>query len=374
MRILLVTHYFASHRGGVEIVAQELARRLAARDADVRVTWVASDSGVAEPDDALHRLPARAWNVTERRLGFPYPLWSPAAFTRLARLVQDADIVHLHDSLYLGNVAAFLAARRYGKPIVVTQHIGPVPYSSVVLRGLLGLANRTVARVVLGGCDQAVFVSPRVRAFFERLFRFRQPPLHVPNGVDTAVFSPVTEPERETFRARLGFPTTHRVRLFVGRFVQKKGLPLLRELARLAPQDLFVFIGWGPEDPSGWGLSNVRVVGSLSQADIADYYRAADLLVLPSVGEGFPLVVQEAMACGLPALISPETIGGAPEAADVIATAPLDGPSWVAEIRRLDAVAREEQRRRVAAFARGWNWDAIADRYAALLRRACAGR
>ena len=56
---------------------------------------------------------------------------------------------------------------------------------------------------------------------------------------------------------------------------------------------------------------------NLSQAELPPLYQAADLLVLPSVGEGFPLVVQEAMACGTPALVGDETAAGCPEAGAV---------------------------------------------------------
>jgi phosphatidylinositol alpha-1,6-mannosyltransferase len=365
MRLLLVTHYYSEHRGGVEIVAGELAQRLAQRG--VEVIWMASAGGEAVENEGVRRLPVAAWNVTERRLGFPYPIWGPLALLGLGRQVRSCDVVHLHDSLYLGNVTAWLWARWYRKPVVVTQHVGPIPYSSRLLRGLLGLANRTLARLVLGGSDQVVFISPRVQSYFARLLRFRREPLYLANGVDTDCFHPISEAERLELRRRLKWAPERKVRLFVGRFVEKKGLPFLRELAGRRPQDLWVFIGWGNDDPARWGLPNVQAVGALPRQAIADYYRAADLLVLPSVGEGFPLVVQEAMACGLPALISPETIEGAPDAAEVIAAAPLHVESWNEALEKLDAVADASNRRRqVADFAHRWSWESAADRYVAL--------
>jgi len=370
MRVLLVTHYYAEHRGGVEIVAAELARRLAARG--VEIIWVASD-GPAASSTGVTRLPVSAWNLTEQRLGFPYPLWSPLALLRLSQQVRAADVVHLHDCLYLGNVVAYLWARWYHRPVVVTQHVGPVPYSSPLLRGLLGLANRTLAKSVLVGCDQAVFISPRVQAYFARLARFRRPPIYLANGVDTERFCPVSDAERQAIRIRLGWPTDRKVRLFVGRFVEKKGLPLLRKLASERPQDVWVFIGWGGDDPARWGLANVQSAGALPQQTIVDYYRAADLLVLPSVGEGFPLVVQEAMACGLPTLISPETLEGAPDAAEVVASADLDVASWQRAIALLDGADVIRQREKVADFARRWSWDAVADRFVELFEAMVVG-
>lgn len=369
IRLLLVTHYYPEHRGGVEIVAGALARRLARRG-DIGITWLASGGTDGEDIEGVRRIPAAAWNITERRLGFPYPLWSPGALAGLSRHVRETDVIHLHDCLYAGNVAAYLWARHHRKPVVVTQHIGSVPYSNPALRGALGAANRALGRLVLGGCDQAVFISPRVQRYFERFVRFRRPPVYLANGVDRSVFSPADQPTRQALRERLGFRPEEVVRLFVGRFVEKKGLGLLHQLAAARAADRWVFIGWGPEDPGAWLLPNVQVVGALPQSAIADYYRAADLLVLPSRGEGFPLVVQEAMACGLPAMISTDTMEGAPDAAEVIAGVPVAMPAWNEALDRFDADPGPGSRRqRVAAFAARWDWDAVADAYRALFEK-----
>jgi glycosyltransferase involved in cell wall biosynthesis len=367
MRVLTVTHYFPEHRSGICVVAEQLARRLAARGAEVE--WMASVVGPGDGPEGVTRLPVRAWNVTERRLGFPYPVWGPRDLFRLRQAVRRCDVVHLHDCLYMSNVAARLLAPGLGKPVVVTQHIGAIPYSSRIVRGMLTAANRTLGPLVLGGADQCVFISPQVRDYFGRFVRFRRPPLYLPNGVDTGHFRPASAEERLALRARLGFPPDSPVMLFVGRFVEKKGLRLLRELASALPQLHWVFVGWGPEDPANWGLPHVRSAGTLPQAAIADYYRAADLLVLPSVGEGFPLVVQEAMACGLPAAISTETARGAPDAAGLLWCLDLQPKLWQRTLAGLadhpDALL--SRREEVAGHARRhWDWDACADRYLAL--------
>lgn len=370
MRILLVTHYYASHRGGVEIVAGELALRLAARGC--QVTWAATGPAPGDLCDGIAALPMRGWNGTEERLGVPYPLWSPGSLKRLWRTVRRCDVVHLHDCLYLGNFVAYLAARLVGKPVVVTQHIGMVPYSRRVLRLMLEFGNRTLSRLVLGGSAQTIFISEKVRDYFTVRVRFRRAPRYVPNGVDTRAFSSVDEPQRQFIRNRLGWRAGQIVMLFVGRFVEKKGLPLLRRLAASLPACRFAFAGWGPDDPARWGLSNVELLGAVPHDRTPDYYRAADLLILPSVGEGFPLVVQEAMACGTPVLISSDTASGASDLAGVAYVSDIEFSALEALVKSLVANPDELHSRRsqVAQFARErWDWDQCANEYARLFER-----
>jgi glycosyltransferase involved in cell wall biosynthesis len=367
MRVLLVTHYYDEHGGGVEIVAGELARRLARHGLDI--VWAASEPVRASSPPNVTRLPMRTWNVTEQRLGFPYPLWGPVSLWRLASAVRRCDVVHLHDSLYLGNLAAYLCARWWRKPVVVTQHIGTVPYSQRLLRGLHALANRTVARLVLGGCTRCVFISPKVRNYFAGFVPFRRKPVVNANGVARTLFHPVSPAERQHLRAKLGWPADRLVMLFVGRFVEKKGLTLLRDLAGHFRECTWVFAGWGPDDPGRWGLPNVSCRGRLEHAEVAACYQAADLLVLPSVGEGFPLVVQEAMACGTPALISTDTAAGMPGIETAAFVADLQREKLLPLVRGLveSPAALQARRDTVADYARrSWDWDRCADQYGRL--------
>jgi starch synthase len=114
------------------------------------------------------------------------------------------------------------------------------------------------------------------------------------------------------------------VALFVGRFVEKKGLHILSRMARLRPNILWAFAGWGHLQPTAWALPNVVVYSDLAGASLAALYRASDVLVLPSKGEGFPLVIQEALACGLPVVCSADTAGADRAASGFLSAVPLD--------------------------------------------------
>jgi glycosyltransferase involved in cell wall biosynthesis len=374
-RVTLVTHYFPAHRGGVEAVAWEVASRLAA-SGETLITWHASDSDLPPPDrPGLHCVPAASCNAAERFLGIPYPLWGPRALWRLAQSIRRSDAVHLHDCLYFAHVFASLVASMAGRPVLVTQHVGRIPYRNPLLRGLARAANYLLGKLVLGRAAQTVFVSDVVLREFQGYVRFRRPPLRIANGVDTEIFRAVDEPARRALRAELGGAGERPVVLFAGRFVEKKGLPLLHRLAQELPHARWLFAGWGPLDPGRWGLSHVAVHRNVSHTELARLYQAADLLVLPSVGEGFPLVVQEAMACGTPALVGTDTAAACPEAAGLLLHEPVgradDAPRWRSRIEKLLATPEELHvlRPRAAEFARAaWSWETTTKRYADILQ------
>src|SRR5258708_29304458 len=261
MRITLVTHYFPAHRGGVERMAGQLAERLA-RQGMAQIDWHASDCDPPPlPAQGLNLVPARSCNIVERALGLPYPLWSPTALLRFARAVRSASVVHLHDCLYRPIRAAYAAARLGGRrAVVVTQHIGHVPYRNPLLRAAHAAANRLLGAWVLGGADQVIFESESVRAYFLERVRFRSPPLLIENGVDTGIFRPVSVAVRLERRAKLGIPAGKPLLLFLGRFVEKKGLAVLRELTGQIGHAHWLFAGWGPMDPAAWGRPNVSVL------------------------------------------------------------------------------------------------------------------
>jgi alpha-maltose-1-phosphate synthase len=309
VKILTISHFFEGHGGGIERVAAHLNREFSR--SGHQAAWAAS--GTDDTSVGFATIALKCFDPAEKLTGLPMPIPGLRAIRALARAVRAHDAVIVHDSLYFTSIVGAVLAKMSGRPLILIQHIAEIGFKSRALRGLMRLANLLVTRPMIAAANHRIFISDLVRrALMGEPARQKSLLLH--NGVDTSIFFPNTEASRALIRSRYAIVTGGRVLIFVGRFVEKKGLAILREIATKRPDLHFLLIGRGPIDPGFWGLSNVRVLGSQPQQVIAELYRAADILLLPSVGEGFPLVVQEAMASGLPVVCGSDSAQADPNA------------------------------------------------------------
>ena len=306
MRFLTVTHFFEGHGGGIERVAGHLCRHLALQDHTV--TWAASAGDAPPVSHEVAIAPLPCINPTEALTGLPMPIPGPRGMARLWSATRNADVVVIHDALYCTSILAMAFAKMQRKRVILVQHVAEIAFASAVMRRVMALANRLVARPMLRSADQVVFISDTVRQHFAAC-RMKRPPLLQFNGVDTGIFHP-----GEAQRAAFDLPASGLLVAFVGRFVEKKGLSILQAVALRCPHVHFALAGAGPIDPRKWDLPNVHLLGPLPPERIAALFRSADCLLLPSVGEGYPLVIQEALAVGLNVICGEESARADPSA------------------------------------------------------------
>lgn len=180
-------------------------------------------------------------------------------------------------------------------------------------------------------------------------------------GVDLLRFSPGNSKVRED----LSIAEAAHVVGFVGRLTRDKGLPELitafEEILRAQPDTHLLLVGWfdAAEDALDSELMNeikthpqIHVTGMV--ADTAPYYRAMDLMVLPTWREGFPNVVLEAAACGLPVITTLST--GARDAVVPEVTGLLIPPGYPQAISEavLKLLGNANRRRELGRAAREW--------------------
>lgn len=279
--------------------------------------------------------------VHRTRLSGESPLASivyvAGALAHLLRRRSEIDLVHAHGALSPGTIA--LGARLLGLPCLVTV-LGTGDWGDLARlarKPLGGVRARLLFRwgwfAALSAEAREELLASGVPA--ERIFT-------LPNGVDLRVHRPATAQQRAHRREQLGLAPERFVGVFVGRLHPVKDVDtLLEAAARVAELDL-VIVGDGPErarlEAAARRLgieSRVSFHGSSSQ--VVDVLRASDAFLLSSHGEGMSNALLEAMACGLPCLVS-RSVGGARELVGErrgMLLADGDVAAWAEAIRRL---------------------------------------
>ena len=216
-------------------------------------------------------------------------------------------------------VRALMASRRHGIPLLYRgdTHMGMRP------RGIRGPLWRVKTRLLLHRYAAHLAVGRRSR---EWLLAHGVPPTRIyasPHSVDNEFFAERAAPHltvagRIEARRAYGFSPEDFVVLFAGRFLARKQLPAaLRAVAELGPTAGLIVAGDGAradEARTEARRLGVRVTwaGFLNQPELGRAYAAADCFVLPAYGESWGLVVNEAMATGLPAVVR-DGVGCAPD-------------------------------------------------------------
>ena len=234
-------------------------------------------------------------------------------------------------------------------------------------------------RAALAEADHVVCVAEALR---REALALGVPPEKVTtlrNGVDGRRFTPG---ERGAARARLALPPDRPLLLCVGHLVRRKGqhllLPALAAAFPAGSRPRLVLVGDGADagalraQAARLGLADdVRFAGAVHPDALPDWYRAADALVLPSLREGWPNVVLEALACGTPVLAT--SVWGTPEILAGCRAGLLVEPSEAGlraghlRLPELDAAAARP-------WAEAHGWDATLDGLRAVYERLAAAR
>ncbi len=296
MKIVMVSHYRLPHKGGIEFVIHQLGKRFAADGHQV----VCISSGGAPGSsvrDGITYIDVPAWNPLER-FGLPYPLFSPLhLLSALRSALQDADVLHAHGLLYMSCVTGVWLAQRRGLRIIVAEHVGFVNYASRLTNWVEHAAFASIGRFCARRADAVVVLNRQVQAEITLLVKPGTLVEKIGNGVDTEFFHPPSPAGKAALRSQRRM--TQPVVLFVGRLVNKKGI----DIVLAAADDSFETWLCGQAMLSQSNPA-VHSVGSVEQDVLRELYQSADIFVLPSEDEGFPLVVQEALACGVPVIVT----------------------------------------------------------------------
>ncbi|HWB89778.1 MAG TPA: glycosyltransferase family 4 protein [Acidimicrobiia bacterium] len=367
MRIALVYDtVYPDTKGGVEKRVSELASRLAALGNEVHLL-VPLREGTA---------PTRTAGVTLRKVVRSRPLYTrggrravlPALAHGLGvwRLLRRErfDVVDCQIPAFPSAIAAWLATRGSHTKLVITWHEAWDRDWLDEMGGVLGRFGRLVERLVARLPAVHLAVSPQTAAVVSRIGG--PAPEVIPPGVEVGGLAP---------RNDSGGPADV---VFVGRLIPTKNLGLLIEATRrLVSSGLdlsVVVIGDGPAREK-WqsqvverGLTGtIRFLGSIEEwADVMAIVRAAKVLALPSLREGYGMVALEAAALGVPVVTVEHRRNAASHVVEHGVTGlsvPADPGSFADAIRLLleDEALRSRLGHEARKRARLSDWEAVAE-------------
>jgi glycosyltransferase involved in cell wall biosynthesis len=232
----------------------------------------------------------------------------------LIRRRKSYDLVHFHGA----SVPLFVALpflKWMGKKAVAKVAAANLGTEAGSLSGKYGFIGNLLSRLVRR-VDAFVAISEEIR---EGLLRDGIPPgriYRIDNFVDASVFHPPAAGEKERLKEAFGYSGRMLV-LFSGRMVRRKGVEHLLEawtrVIREHPEARLLLLGEGPllddlrKMGAGLGIGDTAFIKGRVD-NVPEHLRAADLFVLPSLQEGMPNALLEALACGLPAVAT--RIGG----------------------------------------------------------------
>lgn len=161
----------------------------------------------------------------------------------------------------------------------------------------------------LKALNLSVAVSKAVQLNLEKHFYLRNTEV-IQNGVNTDAYKPIEERTKSSLRSKLDLPLNNNIWIVSGHLSERKDplflIRLWQKVTAIDDSHILVFIGDGPLEAESKKLAdkieNVKVLGRFSNVD--EYLMAADYYVSSSVAEGLPNAALEAMACGLPVLLS----------------------------------------------------------------------
>ena len=224
----------------------------------------------------------------------------PGSFNKVKKVLetQKIDLVHIHGPLF---TFYWGVIRKLPQPCVLTTHYVLDFQGNKILSFLYRTVIKWLTKTAGKHVDKIICVNKKCLSIYERWGVDREKLVHIPNGIDTDLFSPGNSDVKKKLQCK------HLV-IFWGRLSYQKNVQLLIKAFKKVtiPETKLVIVGKGPDLKRLKRLANdtpeIIFTDFLPDEKLVEYARGADVAVLPSRGESWGLVIGEAMACGLPVI------------------------------------------------------------------------
>lgn len=299
--------------GGAGLVVYNLAVQMAKRGHEIYVFTTAQNE-----DDSI----SRYGNITIIRYKSNFTIGQgPIALKHLTKPFFssiDLDIAHSHIGNLPAPIGGAIYAKRKNVPFVITHHgdwIGD--YGTFCRRAGVFFYNHLLCNWLCSQSDRIIALSKSHLAGSKVLRKYQDRTTIIPNGINPRDFE--IPQSQDDCKTTLNLPLDTKIVLFLGSLTPRKGpqilLNAMKSVIRRHPDTYLVLSGSGSlkenliETATTTSLKDsVIFTGYVPENLKSSYYRAADIFVLPSLSEAFPLTLLEAGAAGLPIIAT--DVGG----------------------------------------------------------------
>lgn len=314
MHLLHITPYYAPAYsfGGVVRAVEGLSQALVTRGHDVTVLTTDAlsldaryNGAIDEMRDGVRVLRCRNALYALRRMNLSTPM---TLRSRLADVQSTVDVVHLHEFRTIENLIA-LATLPADMPVLLSPHgtLTTTTGRSWLKRGWDAVFSQSLAQRISRVIALTAQEQHDAQQLWSRLGA-DSPMSVIPNGIDPHEFAHLPNPAAFRQQWNLG---DKRVILFMGRLHRRKGVALLARAFKQAALTNTALVIAGPDEGMRETLTtlandNIVLTGYLDPQARLAAFAAADIFALPAVGEGLSIATLEALAAGVPVLISPD--------------------------------------------------------------------
>ncbi len=385
MRILHVIASLAPRYGGPSVACPAFCRELARRGHEVFIYTTNVDGRrhmdvplgqpVIDSDVEICFFPG--WTFPPE-FKFSFALWRA-----LGRTIPAVDVVHIYSMYIFSATAAAHFCRKFRVPYVLHPHGSLDPYllrrHALRKRLYSRLFERRkfqdAAAILFNSADEMRLASDWLDGVVPQRSQPGAPFREViPIGVEEECFNPPRPEAQAHFRQRFPELAGKRILLFFGRLSFKKGMDILTQaFVSVAREQKDVHLLLAGPDTEGYGekvrewlkasgmLEKATFTGALSGEDRFLALREAEVFALPSYSENFGQAVAEAMACGVPVVVSDRVnISPAVQAAEAGLVVPCDAQRTAAALLQL--LRNPALRRQMGARGRRWARENLAEK------------
>jgi glycosyltransferase involved in cell wall biosynthesis len=376
MKVLQVVPYFSPYLGGQEKYVYNLSKNLVKMGHKVHV--ITSNFPKTKNFEKIDGVTVERHNVLVRFLRNPIT----PNFFKIKKMIKDFDVIHVHNEHSFSTVVTAYLKSKHNFPLILTNH-GQLKFGSFFADLFENIYNQSVGKNIFRVTDTIVALSPSDAKYISSFGVESEKISILPNAIDISDFVPYIKTNNNDFLKKYNIERKQII-LFVGQIIPRKGIEYLINAVRLvikaSPENDIIFLVVGEGEFLEKAKEIVRnlnihdfvvFTGEIPFSELVQAYKSANVFILPSLSEGLPTTILEAMYFGLP-VIATDIPGIRDHFKDVALLIPPKNENKLAEaiVKVLDDKKSAERLSLTGTklVKSRYTWDIVAKKYEEIYR------